>query len=191
MRATATSLLVRGESPARLVSSIREAVGWPGRPESRPAGSCWLRAEWPRNSGQSPMPSAEPASVFRCCWPPVRCRHRARGDRGGVRRCSPALAGRRGGGLGGFRQSGGAVSRPEPRAACAQRGRSRRDRAGLPAPERRAAAHHRGAARPEGLARARRRHALRQRRVRGRKLGHRQHRAPLARSPCAACPRRS
>jgi len=32
MRATATSLLVRGESPARLVSSVREGAASLGRP---------------------------------------------------------------------------------------------------------------------------------------------------------------
>lgn len=42
MRATATSLLVRGESPARLVSSIREAVA--GLGEKKPAGGLVLVA---------------------------------------------------------------------------------------------------------------------------------------------------
>ena|SRR6185369_6060978 len=42
MRATATSLLVRGESPARLVSSIREAVA--GLGEKKPAGGLVLIA---------------------------------------------------------------------------------------------------------------------------------------------------
>ncbi|HET7544007.1 MAG TPA: FIST C-terminal domain-containing protein [Polyangiaceae bacterium] len=42
MRATATSLLVRGESPARLVSSIREAVS--GLGGSKPAGGLVLCA---------------------------------------------------------------------------------------------------------------------------------------------------
>src|SRR6188768_3986131 len=42
MRATATSLLVRGESPARLVSSIREAVA--GLGAHKPAGGLVLCA---------------------------------------------------------------------------------------------------------------------------------------------------
>ena len=42
MRATATSLLVRGESPGRLVSSIREAAASWG--STRPAGGLVLAA---------------------------------------------------------------------------------------------------------------------------------------------------
>ena len=68
MRATATSLLVRGESPGRLVSSIREAAA--GFGAKLPAGGLVLVAGGMATKlGAIADASAAPTSAFRSCSP--------------------------------------------------------------------------------------------------------------------------